>query len=47
MEESKVNTNDFLEEKSVNYKLNKIGTFIQISKIKKLKKIIILSKFKI
>ena len=27
MEESKVNTNDFLEEKSVNYKLNKIGTF--------------------
>ena len=27
MEESKVNTNDFLKEKSVNYKLNKIGTF--------------------
>ena len=27
MEESKVNTKDFLEEKSVNYKLNKIGTF--------------------
>ena len=27
MEESKVNTNDFLEEKSVNYILNKIGTF--------------------
>ena len=27
MEESKVNTKDFLEEKSVNYKLKKIGTF--------------------
>ena len=27
MEESKVNTNDFLKEKSVNYKLKKIGTF--------------------
>ena len=27
MEESKVNTNDFLEEKSVNYKIKKAGTF--------------------
>ena len=42
MEESKIDTNDFVKEKSVNYKLKKIGSFIQILKIKKMKILLII-----